>query len=763
MKVSPECPPNFFTASQEAQENCYPQKTVMRHLLFFALASGAALGQNCDLREYKPLAGLTAAASAGGLQVTWDGERGQQLRAEFAIRDGQPMVRELAVRNGSGEWRILARDLTPEFDVTSGRRRMSEQQLAPLRALKLQLTPELIDKEKWKAFWDAPLDIPGQPKTNEDMPRRSDEIRRAKASYNATGCAVKTEGARLEVTFPGLSMGIFAGQLRFTVYKGGNLLRQEAIAKTDEPSVAYKYNAGLKGFAIDKVKAIEWQDVARAWQSYEFGGAVNTDQVTLRARNRLAIVETPAGSIAIFPPPHKFFWAREIEINLGYVWYQKDSENSFSAGVRQAEHEEEYKPYGVSDAVWNRRVNQSRHNLGNFALYNAPPGTWQRMPIYYYLNAGDGEETQRAVLALTHGDRFKPMPGYKVEVGHFHTHYNEQLSDAGTLDLQPTWLPVFRGLGVNIVMMSDFHGDAHPKDPGPLRLKEQKVYFEGTGRQSDRSFLIMPEEEPDATFGGHYTMTFPHPVYWTQVRQAGQPMVEENPQYGRVYHIGSPADELEMLRREQGLVWQAHPRTKGSSGYPEGSRETEYFRSDRFLGASYQSLPVDLSEKRLCESRCFGTLDDMNNWTGPKYLIAEGDTYMKYPDDETYPHLMVNYVKLDRVPRFNEDWGPVLRAMRAGDFFVTSGEVLFRSWGIEGTGARRTYTADVEWTYPLEFVELVWGDGDKTERQEIPATDLAPFGNHRFRIPFDATGKKWVRFAVWDSAGNGAFTQPVHL
>jgi hypothetical protein len=67
----------------------------------------------------------------------------------------------------------------------------------------------------------------------------------------------------------------------------------------------------------------------------------------------------------------------------------------------------------------------------------------------------------------------------------------------------------------------------------------------------------------------------------------------------------------------------------------------------------------------------------------------------------------------------------------------------------------------VEWTYPLEFVELVWGDGDKVERQEISATDLAPFGNHRFRIPFDATGKKWVRFAVWDSAGNGAFTQPV--
>ena len=72
--------------------------------------------------------------------------------------------------------------------------------------------------------------------------------------------------------------------------------------------------------------------------------------------------------------------------------------------------------------------------------------------------------------------------------------------------------------------------------------------------------------------------------------------------------------------------------------------------SDRFLGGSYQSLPVDQSEKRLCEGRCLALLDDMNNWApGRKYMLAEGDTYMKYPDDETYPQLIVNYVKLPLV------------------------------------------------------------------------------------------------------------------
>src|SRR5207244_8625056 len=106
-----------------------------------------------------------------------------------------------------------------------------------------------------------------------------------------------------------------------------------------------------------------------------FRRAVDTGRGALRARNRLAMVEPAGGSLAFLPPSHKFFFAREIELNLGYVWYRKDSDNSFSVGVRQADHEEEYRPYGVTNEVWERRQRQARNNLGNFALYNAPPAT----------------------------------------------------------------------------------------------------------------------------------------------------------------------------------------------------------------------------------------------------------------------------------------------------------------------------------------------------------------------------------------------------
>jgi hypothetical protein len=94
---------------------------------------------------------------------------------------------------------------------------------------------------------------------------------------------------------------------------------------------------------------------------------------------------------------------------------------------------------------------------------------------------------------------------------------------------------------------------------------------------------------------------------------------------------------------------------------------------------------------------------------------------------------------------------------------LTTGEVLIPKWAVEGEGKDSAVVADVEWTFPLEFIEVVWGDGVQVGRTVISATSEPPFGSHRFHIPFDSSGKKWVRFSVWDSAGNGAFTQPVRL
>jgi len=136
-------------------------------------------------------------------------------------------------------------------------------QVGSLPAAGIALTPEVIAKNRWFAFHDAPLEVPGEGGNQmPPLPRKPEEIRRADATFNTTGCSVKTDGARLEVTFPGLSMGIFAGSLQFTVYRGTNLVRMDAIAKTDEQFVAYKYDAGLKGFSTEVLPRVMWRDTA---------------------------------------------------------------------------------------------------------------------------------------------------------------------------------------------------------------------------------------------------------------------------------------------------------------------------------------------------------------------------------------------------------------------------------------------------------------------------------------------------------------------
>src|SRR5262249_61882608 len=85
----------------------------------------------------------------------------------------------------------------------------------------------------------------------------------------------------------------------------------------------------------------------------------------------------------------------------------------------------------------------------------------------------------------------------------------------------------------------------------------------------------------------------------------------------------------------------------------------------------------------------------------PKYVIADIDTYQKGPEDDLYPNFPVDYLRLDRVPGPEEDWSPILKAMRNGDFFVTTGEVLIKSYKVEGTGNQRAIAADGEWKFSV--------------------------------------------------------------
>lgn len=745
-------------------------------LLCFCCSAAGAFP--CNMKAYQAQDGLTAAPEADNLVITWTGAApGSQMRAVFVLRRGTPLIRELAARGDNGAWTPILRDAAPDFRVVSGLRRITDQQLEPLKKLGVSITQAVIDRYKWEAFWDAPLRVggiqkyPGPPKDGvggqPGLPRAVAEIRHSLAAYAVQDCVLKTDGSRLEVSFPGVTLAPFSGRLQYTFYKGTNLIRQEVIAKTDLPSVAYKYDAGLSHIAAPGVSAI-WRDPSGAVVTNSFGGGSNADPVSVQTQTRLLALQTGQGAVAFFPPPHNFFWAREISTNLGYNWYRKDSDGFVAAGVRQAD----------AEAGPGQSGRGTQDFRDNFALYSAPPGSWQRMAVYLLVQPGNGLGAIESARAYTRGDHYKALPGYQVMLAHVHAYFVRRLKEAGgNFDDKPADFDAARAAGVNVFAPIDGGAAGRGTPPPPDEyLSDLDLLYDLAKRHSDRDFTIMPNleitegEVPDlvTAMGGHWDFQMPHPVYYAQGRAPGQPLVEQQPNRGKVYRLGSAEDVIEMMHREGIIVFMPHPRSKGSTGYPDAIRDTARFKDESFRGIGYRwGMGLDRSEMRLCDHRCLTTLDDMNNWvadlaTPPKYIQAISELYQQGPGDEIYANTPVNYLHLDRLPEPGS-WQSIVDTLRKGDYFVSSGEVLIPRYAITRKGTMATITADVEWTFPLEFAEIVWGDGKTASRRIIPATDLPAFGSKHFELPFDLKGKAWVRFAVWDSAGNGALVQPVKV
>lgn len=186
-----------------------------------------------------------------------------------------------------------------------------------------------------------------------------------------------------------------------------------------------------------------------------------------------------------------------------------------------------------------------------------------------------------------------------------------------------------------------------------------------------------------------------------------------------------------------------------------------YFSDPQYHGFGAGSgTGIDGSQRWLCDYSCWPLLDEMSNWMADKNVplkrvIAISEVYGQALGDDIYASAPVTYLRLDKLP-LPEDVTPLIETLKTGYTFWPSDEILIPYFEVQSGGRQAKIVTDVKWTFPLKFVEVVSGDGKTKTRQIIAATDLVPFGAHRFEVPFDARGKKWVRFAVWDVASNGA-------
>ena len=90
--------------------------------------------------------------------------------------------------------------------------------------------------------------------------------------------------------------------------------------------------------------------------------------------------------------------------------------------------------------------------------------------------------------------------------------------------------------------------------------------------------------------------------------------------------------------------------------------------------------------------------------------------------------------------------------MEKGDFFVSTGEVLMPEHTIRETSpGRLSVTADVRNTLPLQFAELVWGDGEQTHRQTLNLETSHAFEQRK--VTFEADAPNWRAWPYGTSLG----------
>jgi hypothetical protein len=288
--------------------------------------------------------GVILQQSEAELRVTWPLGNGESGTVIFNLDETKPLIESLAISRAAEAPVTIARALNPVTLLTVGSR-------------------DAKNPQGWGAFFD-------------NTPRRPYEtyvVTLGKRRVQATN-----DGARTIISIAEAKGGTFHGDVRFTFYRNSPLLHVETVLTTQEDWRAIIYDAGLTSAKPDW-EAMAWKDTAGEFQSAALDAEARAKSVAVSGRTIVA--QGRAGSLATFPPPHQFFYPQDEAYNLEFVWHGKDfrghvSEHGF--GVRQS---------ATGD---NRFV----------PWFNAPPGTAQRLGVFYLLTRGNA---LRATAPAAHG------------------------------------------------------------------------------------------------------------------------------------------------------------------------------------------------------------------------------------------------------------------------------------------------------------------------------------------------------------------------
>ncbi len=255
---------------------------LLRNLLLpAALFAAASTAQTipADLSAVTP-GPITVDSTSADLTVHWKDEKSRPWAAVFSLDPKQPLLLAVSV-----EGRKIIERAQPFYRCETGKRRGG-----------------------WDAFFDFP---PGAP----------EGTRAFLAEFHPKHARARSVGNRVELSFDGMHMGIFEGALHYIFYPGSRLIEQQALMTTQEPDVAYYYDAGLRMSSHADETAggnmnsrLSYFDTEGRFQT--FSPVYGSERKPLAVRYRTLAARMGAGSVAVFPAPHQYLFARDYTTNM---------------------------------------------------------------------------------------------------------------------------------------------------------------------------------------------------------------------------------------------------------------------------------------------------------------------------------------------------------------------------------------------------------------------------------------------------------------
>ncbi|MBR2668642.1 MAG: hypothetical protein IKE36_02455 [Solobacterium sp.] len=662
--------------------------------------------------------------------IKWTGEDHLPWTAVVGIDNNQPCIIELSYET-NGEKKVLAEKIHPQYKIITGVRTkinpQREKGLAPGEELDFQ----------WDTYSDDPMS-------------RKKEVAEANATFATTTLSYEKSGNRQTVTFDGFTCGKFSGGFALNFFEGTNLIRAEAVASTEEDGVAYFYHGGFDNFKNDKLYYVtpKKREVIENPAPRTNSGP-DRDRQRVQARGRVLTLQQPNGAVAVMPNPHRFIWGGQTENNVGYNYYILSKDwKTVAIGVR---HNKEQEHFNV-----------------RWPLYNAKPGTIQKMNFFLVVNSEGIYDCRNMAMKYTNHDHLRKLNGYQ-RLGS-HMHIASQAAFARDFRKQRPWELALKEVGFDIFSPADFWAEGRNDDNKEGRKSDLERYNLESTYVSTPDFLLVTGEElavmgkdKEKQLIPYHFMIWPsHHMLYSRWRDDDQEFAEKLPDGRTYYHLKSAADVIKMCELEDCFIQMPHPDTKANDGLPYDSKETNWQTSDRWIGCGARMLPADNSVKTMFSGRTDRVWNDLNNWYDrPIYMMSELDTYTKVEeceeDWEQYPMINCTYVELDHIPS-SENWQELVDALRQGRHFYSTGEILIEESELKDGHAEATFS----WTFPLIDAELVYSDGENVQSVVIPLEDTTPYG--RKTISFDfPKGMKWARVLATDIAGNSAFGMPVHF